>query len=346
MELYAIEHHDENMLREIKKIQKKNAWANMLQLGTASYLDTEIRICVRRHILRCSPWPHDSPASKGPGRAINLFFDKNHYSGVDASEVQSRLELADPKLMSSLSEFCCIPIEQYCKDKVIHRHRMNHQNAHDRILGSRGFLSHMIKAQANQSGCLTMSTPRKVVYRPAGKASGQRRPGESMQEQIERLVKARGPKEPPGPPPKVSGPKDPPHPPPGYRRPPTPPQRPTRSPEIGDIGTTLRRPPTPPMRPSRNPHLIDDISHPAAPMPRPPSFHRLMSHLTSSLPTSASDDSSDEGLPSTTVPASSANPTLTRPTPSTGEVSFADARSAPRVTIAKSRSLFEGNQSS
>ena len=201
---------------------------------------------------------------------------------------------------------------------------MNHQNAYNiGFLGSRVLSSHRIKAQANQSGYLTMSAPRKVAYRPAGTVSGQRRRGETMQEQIARLVKARGPKEPPGPPPKVSGisgPKEPPHPPPGYRRPPTPPQRPTRSPEIGDIGTTFRRPPTPPMRPSRSPNLIDDVSHPAAPMPRPPSFHRLMSHPASSLPTSASGDSSDEGIPSTTVPASSANPTPTRPTPSTGEV--------------------------
>ena len=325
MKSYAIEHHDEAMLREIKKIQKKNAWANMLAvLGTASFLQKEIRVCVRRHILRCSPWTYDSPASKGSGSGgvINLYFDNNHYCGVDASDVKSRLSSADPNLTSSLREFCCIPVEQYCKDKIIHRYRMNYQNAQNRISdsGSRGFTSHRIKAQAKQSGCLTMSTPRKVAYRPAGKASGQRRPGESMQEQIARLVKARGPQEPPGPPPKVSGPKEPPHPPPGYRRPPTPPQRPTRSPEIGDIGTPMRRPPTPPMRPSRNPNLIDDVSHAAAPMPRPPSFHRLMSHPASSLPTSASDDSSDEGISSTTAPASSAIPTPTRPTPSTGEV--------------------------
>ena len=316
------------LICEVKKLQKKNAWANMVAvLGTASFLNREIRVCVRQHILRCSPGPHDSPASMGMGGTINLFFDKNHYSGVDAGDVKARLDTADPTLVSSFREFCCIPVEQYCRDKIIYRHRMNHQNAHNiGFLGSRVLSSHRIKAQASQSGYPTMSAPRKVAYRPAGTVSGQRRPGESMQEQIARLVKAkaaRGPREPPGPPPKVSGiggPKEPPHPPPGYRRPPTPPQRPTRSPEIGDIGTALRRPPTPPMRPSRNPNLIDDVSHPAAPMPRPPGFHRLMSHPTSSLPTSASDDSSDEGLPSTTVPASSANPTQTRPTPPTGEV--------------------------
>ena len=324
---YARDHRDEKLLCEIKKLQKKNAWANMLAvLGTVSFLNREVRVCVRQHILRCSPGQHDSPASKGVGGTINLFFDNNHYSGVDAGDVKTRLDSADPALVSSFREFCCIPVEQYCKDKIIYRHRMNHQNAHNiGFLGSRVVSSHRIKAQANQSGYPTMSAPRKVAYRPAGTVSGQRRPGESMQDQIARLVKAKaavGPREPPGPPPKVSGisgPKEPPHPPPGYRRPPTPPQRPTRSPDIGDIGTTLRRPPTPPMRPSRNPNLIDDVSHPAAPMPRPPSFHRLMSHPASSLPTSASDDSSDEGLPSTTMPASSANPTPTRPTP-TGEV--------------------------
>ena len=115
---YARDHHDEKLLCEVKKLQKKNAWANMFAvLGTASFLNREIRVCVRQHILRCSPWPHDSPASKGMGGAINLFFDKNHYSGVDAGDVKNRLDSADPALVSSLREFCCIPVEQYCKDK-------------------------------------------------------------------------------------------------------------------------------------------------------------------------------------------------------------------------------------
>ena len=78
MKLYALEHHDEEMLRKTKKIQKKNAWANMLAvLGTASFPKNEIRICVRQHLLRCSPWPHASPAAKGSGGVINLFFDEN-----------------------------------------------------------------------------------------------------------------------------------------------------------------------------------------------------------------------------------------------------------------------------
>ena len=144
-----------------------------------------------------------------------------------------------------------------------------------------------------------MNAPKKPAYRPAGKGpSGQRRPGETIQQQIERVVKAKLSGANPSPA-KSSVPKEPAGPPPNWRRPPTPPQRPTRSP-----------PTPPPMRPSRNPDLVDEPAIPVATMPRPPRFQRLLRQQPETSTFSAGS-AADSSIPTSTMTNPMTPPTST-----------------------------------
>ena len=73
---YAEKHSDEALILEVIEFQQRDAWANMLPiLGTAFFFREEIRICVRQHIIRCSPWPHALPATKGLKGVISSYFE-------------------------------------------------------------------------------------------------------------------------------------------------------------------------------------------------------------------------------------------------------------------------------
>ena len=269
MKQYAKEHCDEKIMYEAKQLSKKNAWANMLAvLGTAAFLKKDIRICTRQHIINCAPWPHDLPAPRGSRDAINLYFDKQHYSGVDAEDVQNRIAAVDQTLGCSLKEFTSIPINSYPEDKIVHRHRTNHH--------SKNFKR---RSRSVQSFTPRDSMTPKPKYRPAGPGpSGQRRPNESFEQQIARIVKAKSASISAGNSSGSSGaspakatpmiPTQPPGPPPGWRRPPTPPARPSRAP---DLQITSRPLPPPPPRVRRE---VNDegerVPEPKTPPQTPP----------------------------------------------------------------------------
>ena len=126
----ALAEQNEKLCQNIKTLQKKNEWASMLAiLGTADFLQREVRVCVRGHIIRCTPQHLHTcagPQSKHKDRAINLYFENSHYSGVDAADVRRRLKVAKYELSSSLREFLNVLLEVYPKDITISRHEMNH----------------------------------------------------------------------------------------------------------------------------------------------------------------------------------------------------------------------------
>ena len=267
---YAKEHDDEALFHEAQQLSKKNAWANMLAvLGTTAFLQKDIRICTRQHIINCAPWPHDLPAPRGSRDVINLYFDKRHYSGVDAEDVRNRLAAVDQTLGCSLKEFTSVPINSYPEDKIVYRHRMNHHSKNSKWKSSRSVQSFTPRASM---------TP-KPKYRPAGPGpSGQRRPHESFEQQIARIVKAKSASIGVGNSSGSSGaspakaiplvPTQPPGPPPGWRRPPTPPARPSRAP---DLQITSRPLPPPPPRVRRE---VNDegeqVPEPKTPPQTPP----------------------------------------------------------------------------
>ena len=267
---YAKEQCDEALLHEAQQLAKKNAWANMLAvLGTTAFLRKDIRVCTRQHIINCAPWPHDLPAPSGSRDAINLYFDKQHYSGVDADDVQSRLAAVDQTLGCSLKEFISMPINSYPEDRIMHRHRMNHHSKN----------SKWRRRRSVQSFTSRDNMPPKPKYRPAGPGpSGQRRPNESFEQQIARIVKAKsasisggsssgGPDAYPAKAiPKV--PTEPPGPPPGWRRPPTPPARPSRAPDLQIITRPL--PPPPPRVRREENDEGEQVPEPKTPPQTPP----------------------------------------------------------------------------
>ena len=270
MKQYAKEHCDEALLHEAQQLSKKNAWANMLAvLGTAAFLQKDIRICTRQHIINCAPWPHDLPAPRGSRDVINLFFDKQHYSGVDAEDVRNRLAAVDQTLGCSLKEFTSIPINSYPEDKIVYRHRMNHHSKN----------SKRRRRRSVQSFTSRDSMTPKPKYRPAGPGpSGQRRPNESFEQQIARIVKAKSASIGAGNSSGSSGaspakatpmiPTQPPGPPPGWRRPPTPPARPSRAP---DLQITSRPLPPPPPRVRREENDEGErVPEPKTPPQTPP----------------------------------------------------------------------------
>ena len=122
---HAWKKEDEELCRNIKLLKKKNAWADMLAiLGTAAYLQCEIRVCVNGHIIKCSPQQNDECAKskhRHNNRVISLHFANSHYGGVDAAEVQHRLAVASHKWSSSLKEFLNNPLDAYPKDVAIPR---------------------------------------------------------------------------------------------------------------------------------------------------------------------------------------------------------------------------------
>ena len=250
---HAQDHHDNELAYEVKQLQKKNAWANMLAiLGTVAFLQRDVRICVRQHIIQCSARSLASPALGGFTKPINLHFDKHHYSGIDAKDVKCRYAAVDQTLGCSLKEFSSIPLDSYCKDKVLYRHRLN--------CGCK--IRRQCKSRSVHSPTSWDTMPPK--YRPAGPGPAGRRLNETFSEQIQRLVKAKTggssddriakavPKGDASSTPVPMIPKQPAGPPPGYqsapRRPPTPPARPSRAPNLV-VPVRALPPPTPP--PSR-----------------------------------------------------------------------------------------------
>ena len=188
---HALTKQDDELCHNIKLLRKRNAWANMLAvLGTAAYLKREIRICVRGHIIRCTPQCMHTCSSwqtRRESRAINLHFENSHYSGVDAADVQHRLKASDFKLSSSLSEFVRLPLNAYPKDAIMIRHRMNHIGC-NWATGSRNAcrqLSHPSRCRTARVGQMPPQ------YRPAGQGLPKRRPNEDIAAQILRVAKAK-----------------------------------------------------------------------------------------------------------------------------------------------------------
>ena len=240
----ALKEQNEKLCQNIKTLQKKNEWASMLAiLGTADFLQRDIRVCVRGHIIRCSPQHIRKCAGSQnwyKDRAINLYFENSHYSGVDAADVRHRLKVAKYEMSSSLREFLNVPLEVYPKDITISRHEMNH-TGRKRVPNQQ--LSHL--SCCSISGVAQMPPQ----YRPAGQGLPKRRPGEDFTSQVMRVAKAKSaapavttattlmkamPKIPPCPPtPPRRIPKEPAYPPPGYEipQPMTPPQSPMTPPK-------------------------------------------------------------------------------------------------------------------
>ena len=319
--------------RNIKLLKKKNAWANMLAiLGTAAYLQSEIRVCVNGHTIKCSPQhtaEHATSKHKRSKRVISLHFARAHYSSVDAAEVRHRLAVAGHKWSSSLKEFLNNPLDDYPKDIAIPRYRINFtRTSRNRIA---------------RPGRVDSMPPQ---YRPAGPGLPTRRQNEDFASQALRVAKAkvsvpavgiplahpvpRVPPQPPAPPPRrttatlmamttkasaptaIRAPKEPPYPPPGRER------------------TTIPQPKTPPKAPVTP--------------PRPPRSRRTpsetMAWSTSSATTTASDTHVAE------IPSSSARPLSTAdapeiPGPSTRPViitaAAADAKAPFHRLITKPR---------
>ena len=86
---HATEEKDDELHHNIKLLRKKNAWASMLAvLGTAAFLQCEIRVCVNGHVIRCRPQQMHScnkSRSRCTRRVISLHYENLHYSGVDAA---------------------------------------------------------------------------------------------------------------------------------------------------------------------------------------------------------------------------------------------------------------------
>ena len=240
----ALNEQNEKLCQNIKTLQKKNEWASMLAiLGTADFLQREVRVCVRGHIIRCRPQHLHTCAgsqSRHKDRAINLYFENSHYSGVDAADVRRRLNVAKYELSSSLREFWNVPLEVYPKDITISRHEINH-TGRKRVRNQQ--LSHLSCCSSSRVGQMPPQ------YRPAGQGLPKRRPGEDFTSQVMRVAKAKSaapavttattlmkamPKVPPRPPiPPRRIPKEPAYPPPGYEvpQPMTPPKSPMTPPK-------------------------------------------------------------------------------------------------------------------
>ena len=265
---HAQDHHDSELAYEVKQLQKKNAWANMLAiLGTVAFLQRDVRICVRQHIIQCSARSLASPAIGGSPKPINLHFDEHHYSGIDAKDVKCRYAAVDQTLGCSLKEFSSIPLDSYCKDKVLYRHRLN--------CGCK--IRRQGKSRSVHSPTSWDTMPPK--HRPAGPGPAGRRLNETFSEQIQRLVKAKtggssddriakaAPKSDASSTPVPRIPKQPAGPPPGYqsapRRPPTPPARPSRAPDLV-VPVRALPPPTPPPARSRGVASAATAATPAA----------------------------------------------------------------------------------
>ena len=240
---HALKEKDDELWQNVKTLKKKNEWASMLAiLGTADYLQREIRVCVRGHIIRCSPLRISTCAnkqSKHDAGAINLFYENSHYSGVDAADVRHRLTAAKHELSSSLREFLNLTLEAYPKDVTLSRHRMN-IGCNLVVRKQRFHLNNRSIARAGQMP---------PQYRPAGQGLPKRRLDEDFTAQIMRVAKAKSaapaistttslmkamrkiPPRPPAPPIKV--PKEPPYPPPGrgISQPMTPPKSPMTPPK-------------------------------------------------------------------------------------------------------------------
>ena len=164
--------------RNIKLLKKKNAWANMLAiLGTAAYLQSEIRVCVNGHIIKCSPQhtaEHATSKHRRSKRVISLHFARAHYSSVDAAEVRHRLAVAGHKWSSSLKEFLNNPLDDYPKDIAIPRYRINFtRTSRNRIA---------------RPGRVDSMPPQ---YRPAGPGLPTRRQNEDFASQVLRVAKAK-----------------------------------------------------------------------------------------------------------------------------------------------------------
>ena len=200
---YAVERNDSELVSKIKQLQKKGAWANALAiLGTARYLQQEIRVCTKMHVIRCSPLDAKSGTSAGRGSSlgvVNLHFDKSHYSIADAADVRHRLSVASANDSCSLKEFLCLPLEAFPRDRIVARHRISP----DLFQHTRAQKIRCSKARA----ALEIMPPR---YRPAGPGLPSRRSNESVAEQVRRVAKATAP-------PPTTTPTTPPPPPPRKR---------------------------------------------------------------------------------------------------------------------------------
>ena len=169
---HATDEKDDELHHNIKLLSKKNAWANMLAvLGTVAFLQCEIRVCVKGHVIRCRPQQlHSCNRSRGrcTRRVISLHYENSHYSGVDAADVRHRIAKATFESSSSLQEFLSVPLDAYPKEATIARHRLNIS----RKVGS-------------------MPSPSRPAYRPAGPGLPSRRPNEDLASQITRVAKAK-----------------------------------------------------------------------------------------------------------------------------------------------------------
>ena len=244
---HALKQQDEELCQKVKILSKKNEWANMLAiLGTAAYLQRDIRICVRGHIIKCSP-QHMHTCIDPPGRyddrAINIHFENSHYNGIDSGDVERRLKAATHEFSSSLREFLSLPLGAYPKDATMLRHRINPvgRNWATSSRHATRLLSHPSSRRFARVGQMPPQ------YRPAGQGLPKRRPNEDIASQIMRVAKAKSvapdtvvplmkaiPKIPPRPPvPPRRVPKEPSHPPPGYEipQPMTPPKSPMTPPK-------------------------------------------------------------------------------------------------------------------
>ena len=263
----AKQRHASEQIHIIRKLSKRNAWGNSLALcGIASYLQRDICVMTDKAMI----WVR-SPQSGLKAQTIFLSLHSQHYSPAVRSSAQFSFKHCTRTAPISFEEFS--KSQSFFPSLCFPKFRYG-----DRSLGKVGSrVFDRVKTRTLfdlQQGCFTsMHTPKKPAYRPAGKGpSGQRRPGESFHQQVERIVKA-----------KMPLPLTPPEPPglmPGYRRPPAPPPAPTRSlvppppvresPKLQAVPQALttshemplsppkRQPPTPPQRPSRSPAITDD----------------------------------------------------------------------------------------
>ena len=307
---HAQQKQDEELCRNIKLLRKKNAWANILAiLGTAAYLQCEVRVCVNGHIIKCCPQhinKRAKPKHRHNNRVISLHFANSHYSGVDAAEVRHRLAIADSRWSSSLKEFLNNPLDAYAKDVVVSRHRINTARIAN-PLGNQNDKRRIVQVRAARFGRVDSMPPQ---YRPAGPGLPTRRPHEDFASQVLRIAKAKVSAPAAGIPLAHPVPKVPP-------QPPAPPPRraterlmtmTTKAPPTPVIRTPTEPPYPPPGRTMTN--IPQPKTPPKAPMtpPKPPPRPRRTS--TWSTSSSTNDALTSSSMPETNPPGPSTRPEI------------------------------------
>ena len=178
---HIADQHSPDHLDDLKRISRRNAWGNYFALAaTASFLRKDIRVFTTQAVIDIS-----TAGSKG---MINLALCNFHYSLMQNRSAEFLVSQCKTQFPQTLHYFL-----QQQSDL---QHCIAHQQVYAQKNGSiKNY--RCTKIQHSQAKTLykqlagMVAASKLPAYKPAGTPSGQRRPGEDFQSQVQRVAKAR-----------------------------------------------------------------------------------------------------------------------------------------------------------